>query len=320
MRINRDHWWTGSAIVGLIKVCGSSLKSCPPSLSKQKIENGGNFNATTVDDARQFLSILPLLFAGQLFFMVAYSQMSTYAMYQGFEMKAEGFLKSNVLNSLANPIFVILGAAVLDKVLYPFLRKKNMEPNHMTKFQIACGFGVAAMLYGIGLDYLIKSNWTPENGGTSILALIPMYALIAFGEIFANPVALDLAFHVSPGSTKAIAIGIQSLAAGALPNALSAIISGAASGFQTDKYGCKSRNDQTCDSPYHVNGKKVWDYKSVNFQFMYLIFMVFPCVGLVTVQLARGYYRKVLATKYENDTRTRDQEAMVFPSSAKLIQ
>lgn len=315
----------GSAILELFKVIGSWATTCPPSLQAQKLENGGKYESTFVEDARQFLALVPLLFLSSFFFMMAYWQQDSLIIQQGFEMSSTWGVKSNVLNSFVNPICVCSSIVLLEFGLFPALRKRGREPDHMQKFQLGCVCGVLAMLWGWASDRILKSSWTTNNeANVSVFLSVPVYALVALGEVFANPAALDMAYQVSPESLKAVASGLHGIMSGAVPNFVSAAIMKGLAQFLMDRYGCPTRNPNQdyfatgdpayleCDTPlkdgsdlyfYYANGTRsdeladIWDYTSVRIDIFYLILMCFPLTGIFALQLAKPYYRSVMHHK-----------------------
>jgi len=317
----------GSAIVELFKVIGGWASSCPPSLEAQKLENGGRFQSTFVEDARQFLALIPLLFLSTFFFMMAYWQQDSLIIQQGFEMSSTWGVKSNVLNSFVNPICVCTSIVLLEFGLFPALRKRGREPDHMQKFQLGCFCGALAMLWGYISDRILKSSWSTDNEeNVSVFLSVPVYALVALGEVFANPAALDMAYQLSPDSLKAVASGVHGVMSGAVPNFVSAAIMKGMAHYLMDQYGCPTRNPNQdffatgdpslseCDTPLkdgsglyfiYANGTQsdipadIWEYTTVGIDKFYLILMAFPLTGILFLQLAKPYYRSVMKRKDE---------------------
>uniref|UniRef100_A0A0G4FKD9 Major facilitator superfamily (MFS) profile domain-containing protein n=1 Tax=Chromera velia CCMP2878 TaxID=1169474 RepID=A0A0G4FKD9_9ALVE len=290
----------GSSLVQLLKVVWGSVSTCPPNLEAQKRGMGGKFPEAAVDDTRRVLNLVPLIFIGTFFFSMSYWQMDTYVLFQGYEMRPEGpggLFDSNVLNSFINPLAVVFFAFIVERLLLPYLDRKGIVINHINKFMIACCCAIVALVYAAGIDLLLRSSWSPDRASCpSILLLSPVYAIIALGEVWASPAALDLAYRLAPPSTKAIAIGLHGITNGMVPNFVSSALSYFTQSLQVDENGCKARHDKDCETPLSdPAGKATWNYRTVNIWLIYVIAAVFPVIGLIVLQFSKGYYKRLMA-------------------------
>lgn len=288
----------GSAIAEVAVVTGHAFTLCPPSLDKQRESLGGNVKDTFVDDTLRIGSLVPFLLIGLSFFNLAYSYLANYMIYQGMEMFPTWGVESNVLNSAINPLCIIGFGALLDWLILPALRKRNMEPTHMNKMIFGCMCAFAAMLWQVLLEYLIKDGWTSDRSQIiSIFAQVPCYALIGLGEIFVNPVGYDLAYSIAPQSFKGLAQGLSVFFVGAVPNFFAGALAKATVQWQTDANGCTSRFDENCPSNLvdPSTGEAVWDYPTTNMQNLYWVAAGVALAGIVLLQfVGKPMYNKFL--------------------------
>eukprot|EP00515_Schizochytrium_aggregatum_P020532 CAMPEP_0202113522 /NCGR_PEP_ID=MMETSP0965-20130614/34099_1 /ASSEMBLY_ACC=CAM_ASM_000507 /TAXON_ID=4773 /ORGANISM="Schizochytrium aggregatum, Strain ATCC28209" /LENGTH=277 /DNA_ID=CAMNT_0048683153 /DNA_START=1 /DNA_END=834 /DNA_ORIENTATION=- len=269
---------------------------------------------------------------------MAYWQQDTLVIQQGFEMSSTWGVQSNELNSFINPVCVVLFAGLLESLIFPWLRKRNMEPSHMNKFILGCFCGILAMLWGSLTDHLLKKDWSTDNEqNISVFWSVPVYALVALGEVFANPAALDMAYKISPDSLKAVAAGVHGIMSGAVPNFVSAAIAAGLSTYLQDGSGCSTRNPNAnffigteeleCETELEDPNKffkfandtnsnipaDIWDYRTVRIKELYIILAIFPAVGIIFIHFSKPFYEDLLRRKDEqmraNTKRLGDNEA-----------
>lgn len=153
----------------------------------------------------------------------------------------------------ANPIIIIIFLPVMDKVIFPWLRKRGISLNAVTRVAIgflleAAAMGFAAivqeLIYNSGPCYSHPLTCNGSDGGripnsVNVFVQLPIYVLEAFSEIFASPAGYELAFTMSPKSMKSI---------------LQAAFSG------TNAFGAAL---SIATSPTYKNPKFVWVYASL---------------------------------------------------------
>lgn len=122
-----------------------------------------------------------------------------------------------------DPIVLIILIPVFDKVIYPFLRKKNIKFSAISR--ITCGFICVAigMAWTAFVQHLIYSTGPYYDCSTppckdcqkfnDITAAwqIPSYVLIAISEIFASITGLEYAFTQAPASMKSVVMSMYLL-------------------------------------------------------------------------------------------------------------
>ena len=238
------------------------------------------------------------------------SYMMNYLIFQGNEMAPTWGIESNVLNSAINPICIVGFGLLLDNVVLPALRRRGTEPSHMNKMIFGCACGVAAMLWQVLLESMIKSSWTVDRSeGTSIFAQVPCYALIGLGEIFVNPVGAELSFRLAPQEFKGLAMGVSVFMVGGVPGFLSGALASTTKHWQRDSGGCESRFDAHCGSGLVTStGVSVWDYPTTNMQNLYWVAAALAVTGMVLIQFVGKPLHRMLLHSEEAEARSKDAQ------------
>ena len=191
----------GSAVMEILRVIGAGTKKM--SLNACRKSRGGVFEDHFIDDAKSFFSLIPF------FAMVIPFNITYYQIFSGFESQSEkmasymfGWKMPHEWMVNIDPIAVILGSLVVDKFIFPVLRKKDKMPSVMIRFAVGYCFGVLANLCALGVELLVKDV---ETGTVSIWLQVPQFAFVAFGEIFIFSTSYEVAFTKSPEALKAVA-------------------------------------------------------------------------------------------------------------------
>ncbi|CAJ1411082.1 unnamed protein product [Effrenium voratum] len=201
-------------------------------------------------DVRRCLDCVPLLLVGNLFFGILQSTISSVFQSQACQMDTrqdhtdfsfEGFQYSGDFFRLANPVTIVIGTPLLDRVVYPFVRKlTGKEVGIGFKVILGFGFAIGAQLVAASIEFARKSSpvlavashcapmvdgeHVHMSGLNSFYMLAP-YAMVGFGEIMVNPVLQHLAYEGAPASMKSLLQAFNLFAMGALPNGVASVIS-----------------------------------------------------------------------------------------------
>jgi POT family proton-dependent oligopeptide transporter len=148
------------------------------------------------------------------FYWVAYNQMGTNFILQAMNMEHPSWLLAEQLNLVDSVILIIL-IPIFDILLYPYLERKNINPNPIIRITIGFFFITLAMAYAALLQWQIYEtppyykhlNSTQQND-IDIWWQIPPYLLIAISEIFASISGLEFAYSQSPPSMKSVVMAI----------------------------------------------------------------------------------------------------------------
>jgi peptide/histidine transporter 3/4 len=116
-------------------------------LDRASTSYGGKFKPYVVDSVKLVTRLVPFLFVLVPFWGI-YSQMSTGFQNQGCQMNLSMGGDANVPISalnLFNTIAIVMLVPIFDEVLFPYLNKRNMNPNLLQKIGIGFLFAIAAM-------------------------------------------------------------------------------------------------------------------------------------------------------------------------------
>jgi proton-dependent oligopeptide transporter, POT family len=116
-----------------------------------------------------------------------------------------------------DPITIIIFIPIVDRLLYPFLRKIGIQFKPITRIFMGFMFGAAAMAYAAGVQKLIYESgpcydaplacpaglqpdgiYAPNN--VHVAVQTPAYLLIGLSEIFASITGLEYAYTKAPPS------------------------------------------------------------------------------------------------------------------------
>ena len=126
---------------------------------------------------------------------------------QAAQMQLHG-MPNDEMQNIA-PVVIIIFIPIMDKIVYPFLRKLGFPMYPITR--ITWGFILTglSMVFAAIVQHEIYIrapgfNMPTENGPNNIHVAVqtPGYLLIALGEIFASITGLEYAFTKAPASMK----------------------------------------------------------------------------------------------------------------------
>jgi len=148
------------------------------------------------------------------FYWVAYNQMGTNFILQAMNMNHSHWIEPEQLN-LVDSVILIFLIPIFDMLLYPYLERKKMNPNPITRITIGFFFITLAMAYAALLQWQIYKTppyfnhpTTNQTNEIQIWWQIPPYVLIAISEIFASISGLEFAYSQSPPSMKSVVMAI----------------------------------------------------------------------------------------------------------------
>ncbi|KAF4652879.1 hypothetical protein FOZ61_009350 [Perkinsus olseni] len=214
----------GSAVLQVIKVAVFSLARC--SLEKNKESNGGRFKDAYIEDTRIFFYLLPL-FALIVPFNMAHNNMSTTFLTQASKMdrRTFGWTIPPAMIHNVNPVAIIVISMLVDRLLYPWLRKRGLMPPVLVRFCIGSLLGVLSLICALIVEYVIMNR---PLFTISIWWQLPQFLFIAAGETILIPTTYEVAFTHSPSGLKTVASAVN-LCFFAIDSSLSAVLFRAAS-------------------------------------------------------------------------------------------
>ena len=188
--------------------------------------NGFKMDAATPQYGEQFVSELKrALVACRVFlffpvYWLLYGQMNSNFVSMAGTMETHGIPNDLLFN--LNPISIIVFIPVVERGLYPFLRKLRIPFKPITRITFGFFLAASAMAYAAGIQrWIYKSGpcydfplTCPASSDGKIpnrvhvAAQTPAYVLIGLSEIFASITGLEYAFTKAPPSMKSLVMSI----------------------------------------------------------------------------------------------------------------
>jgi proton-dependent oligopeptide transporter, POT family len=186
-------------------------------------ESGGTY-ATPWDD--QFiLEIKRALVACRIFafypiYWVVYGQMISNFISQAGQMQLHG-IPNDIMQNI-DPITIIIFIPIMDRIVYPGLRKVGIPFRPVTRITFGFFFASAAMVYAAIVQHLIytsppcydnpldcpASNDGEEHNHVHVAVQTPAYLFIGLSEIFASITGLEYAYTKAPALMKSFVMSM----------------------------------------------------------------------------------------------------------------
>ncbi|KAG2184377.1 hypothetical protein INT43_000286 [Umbelopsis isabellina] len=192
------------------------LDACKP--SRLEVENPELMKNVTWDDV--FVDELRRTFKACVVFCwypiwwLAYSQMTSNLVSQAAEMWT-GNVPNDIIQNI-DPFVLIITIPIMDRVVYPTLRRYGYPMKPIFRITLGFLFGSAAMAYAAGVQSMIYKSppyyeGVGEAGAGNWISAgiqIPAYAFIALSEIFASITGLEYAYKKAPESMKSLVMAL----------------------------------------------------------------------------------------------------------------
>jgi POT family proton-dependent oligopeptide transporter len=211
----------GSIITNAFRVIWMMIKQRKMDAAKPSYQAGLGNNAVLKWDDHFVDEVKRALVACQVFcfypiYWVVYGNFSNNFVTQAGQMAGHGI--PNDLMQNFDPIAIIVFLPLVDQVLMPFLRKRNIAFPPINR--ITCGFWVAslAMVYAAVIQHYIyaagpcygqplcdaakDASGTIQGNNIHIATQTGAYMLIGISEIFASVTGLEYAYTKAPPSMK----------------------------------------------------------------------------------------------------------------------
>ncbi|KAG6008771.1 hypothetical protein E4U21_003969 [Claviceps maximensis] len=215
---------------------GFSLDKAKASHQEKKHGRRVPWTDDFVEQVRKALSACRIMYAAWPVLWICRGQVSNNLVSQAAQMQNSGVPNDILYNT--NPIVIIILIPVLDRVLFPWLRRRGFALTAMTR--LVCGFLLEAsamamaavvqhLIYRSGPCYEYPLTCSASKDGTipnsvSIFLQIPIFALEACSETLSSPAGYELAFTMAPTSMKSVLQALFS-ATGAVGSSLSIALS-----------------------------------------------------------------------------------------------
>jgi len=220
---------TGSVITNCFRAIGLMIASGKMDAAKPSWREANGKNSDLrwddhfVDELKRAL-VACKVFTFYPIFWVCYNQMSNNFVSQAGEMADHGL--PNDVMQVWDPISIIIFIPILDRLVYPLLRKLRIPFRPMVRITVGFLFAAAGIGWGAVTQKLIysagpcydmpnsKSCAMQDADGAylgnnvHVAVQSPAYLLIGLGEIFLNVTGLEYAYTKAPPSMKSF---VQSL-------------------------------------------------------------------------------------------------------------
>ena len=259
----------GSPVLEMVKVLVSGAKLM--SLEKCKKSNGGLYEDKFIEDVRAVLRLMPI-FLLEIPLLIAYNQMSTAFLTQGEKMDCGSMSPAQMQN--VDPIVVILASLLIDGLLYPALRKRDLMPAVLTRFIFGNLLGCLSVMCAYAVEIAVMG--APIHS-VPIWWQVPQFTCIAVAEIFLISTSYEVAFTFAPYSLKAVSSAL---------NLLFFSLAGFLSGLFFVTFA---------DWMPNFDPKDPTTYQGSHYDYYYLVLAGVCGVGALGCFTFRPYYRRIAA-------------------------
>ncbi|KAI9793648.1 MAG: peptide transporter ptr2 [Peltula sp. TS41687] len=150
-------------------------------------------------------------------YWVVYNQMLNNFISQAATMELHG-IPNDIMQNI-DPLTIIIFIPIIDRFVYPFLRKMGIPFKPITRITLGFLVGSLAMAYAAIVQHLIytsppcyrfPSADSCETGGNQVHVAVqtPAYLFIGLSEIFASVTGLEYAFTKAPPSMKSFVMSM----------------------------------------------------------------------------------------------------------------
>jgi POT family proton-dependent oligopeptide transporter len=195
---------------------GFSLDKARPAHQQLQHLRKVPWTETFIDELQTAMVACRMLFAVWPVLHLCRGQINTNLISQAAQMNTSNIPNDMMYN--ANPIIIIILMPLVDRFLFPWLRRSGFALTAATR--LTAGFALEALAMAMAaivqkLVYISPPCYdTPlrcvaSNGGSipnavSVFVQIPVYLLEAMSEILSSPAGWELVFNMAPGSMKSV--------------------------------------------------------------------------------------------------------------------
>lgn len=192
---------------------GSMWHNVKPSTLGTNKPSWYNFDDAWVDEVARGFGACSVFFWIPIFWL-AYRQMDSNLTQMCSTMTLNG-VPNDVLSNL-DPIAIIIIVPIMDFLVYPALRKRNIRFTPIKKITAGFILGSFAMVWAAVLQYYVykTSGYYAEpsddyKSPINVWAVTGVYVLIATSEIFASVTTLEYAFTKAPKNMRSLVQSVQ---------------------------------------------------------------------------------------------------------------
>ncbi|KAL5018767.1 hypothetical protein ScPMuIL_004489 [Solemya velum] len=304
---------SGSVMADTLGVCRQA-KCWTFDTAREK--NGGSHSEAMVDGVLAVLRILPVFFF-VVFFMASFAQMQStyYLQSERMDLRVRNFQLPATMVNAFHIIAVMPLVPVLDRVVYPFLKKIRKHPSELQR--IGFGLFVASLSVFVagGVEILRKQQLTGSADHRQVLGRetfnassmsvfwqIPQFVLTGFGSAFVFIPGMEFAFSQAPEFMQGLVMGLFIMTNGFGSYLSEVLLIAVQVSTESDSWFPNEMN----------NGK------AENFFFLLggIVFLSF----LLFIPVAKCYkYKRILDQEYEVTDR-REGEETQLTNSDNILQ
>ena len=197
------------------------------------------WDATFVDELKRTMRACAI-FAYYPLFWLPYLMMTNNLVSQAATLNLGGV--PNDILSAFNPISIVIMLPIMDRLIYPTLRRLNIPFRPITRIFVGFMVAAAAMVYAAVLQSRVYAEvpcrTLPGAGDAdcasssiSLWVQLPVYILIGFSEIMASVTGLEYAYQKAPARLKSVVTSLF-----LLTNAFASALSFALTHVSQDPY------------------------------------------------------------------------------------
>ncbi|KFA46096.1 hypothetical protein S40293_07765 [Stachybotrys chartarum IBT 40293] len=208
---------------------GWSLRKASPDYQRQHHGREVPWSDATLKDIRGALAVSRILVFSCPFYL-GYLQVFHNMISQAGQMRLGGM--SNDTMQVFNPVACIVLGPVIQRGLFPLLRRMGVPFGPMARIATACFIMGAAMAYAAVLQHLIysagpcythplhcpaavqASSGLAVGNDVSVWMQMPVWFILAVGEIFGFATISEIAYEMAPKSMKSLVQAVTQLTAG----------------------------------------------------------------------------------------------------------
>jgi dipeptide/tripeptide permease len=196
------------------------MKACKP--SELRITHPELIDTVTWDDifVDEMIRTLKacLVFCWFPIYWLCYNQMTSNLVSMAATMQT-GNVPNDIMQNI-DPIVLIILIPIMDRVVYPGLRRMGIQLRPILRITIGFFFAAVAMGYTAGIQSMVYNsppyyNFPSEGDGPNDISAayqVPSYVFIAISEVFASITGYEYAYKKAPESMKSLVMALFLLA------------------------------------------------------------------------------------------------------------
>ncbi|KAI8388535.1 POT family-domain-containing protein [Radiomyces spectabilis] len=190
------------------------LEGAKPSVMRDvnpKLAEKFTWNDVFVDELRRTLRACAV-FCWFPIYWLCYSQMTNNLVSMTATMQT-GKVPNDIMQNI-NPLTLIIVIPLMDRVLYPFLRRCGIPMRPMLRITMGFIFAALAMAYCAAIQAVVYNSPPYYNFPTgnknyvSAGLIVPAYILVGVSEVFASITGLEYAYKKAPISMKSLVMAL----------------------------------------------------------------------------------------------------------------